>query len=189
MANVALNPQPNLAAMANAALSPQPEFAVMAAGCEETANTFTLVIRTRNCQNLPTLRGYNEIVTLLRRIIERLDRIIERLDRMEERLDRGFRRVEVHQLNNQARLENSYNIAGNVAEDLTPLYSSTAANAQLQVIPHFPSRIEDINQLDTRQVNDLLRHLEQSTGGSLAQRRSRLKRAVGGFIRYNTSAV
>ncbi|KAF2240200.1 hypothetical protein BU26DRAFT_526191 [Trematosphaeria pertusa] len=165
MANAALDPQPDLAASANAALGPQPEFAVMAAGCEETANTFTMVIRTRNCQNLPTLQRDNRIMAELRiifelldhikeglrrleegvgRLEERFDRMEERFDRMEERLDRGFRRVEVHQLNNQARLENSHNIAGNVAEDLTPLYSLTAADAQLQVIPHFPSRINDI---------------------------------------------
>ncbi|KAF2241427.1 hypothetical protein BU26DRAFT_556206 [Trematosphaeria pertusa] len=125
--------------MTNAALSPQPEFAVMAAGCEETANNFTnMAAQFRNCQNLPTLQRDNEIVTTLRAIVEQLGRI-------EERMERGFRRVEVHQLNTYARLENSHIIAANVAEDLIPLYSLTAANAQPQVIPNFPSRIEDIS--------------------------------------------
>ncbi|KAF2241315.1 hypothetical protein BU26DRAFT_525162 [Trematosphaeria pertusa] len=197
--------------MANAAaLGPQPDFTVMAAGCDETANTLTntantfanaftnMAVQIRNCQNLPTVRGDNEVVTLLRRIDERLDRMEERLDRMEERLDRmelrfdnrmdrlesEIRRVNVHQLNNQARLENSHMIAGSVDEDLAPLYSLTAANAQPQVIANFPSRIEDISQLEGGRVNELLRHLEQGTTGNLAQRKTRLKKAVGGYMRH-----
>ncbi|KAF2241316.1 hypothetical protein BU26DRAFT_511430 [Trematosphaeria pertusa] len=216
----------------DAALSPQPDSTVMAAGCEEAANITSMAAQIRNCQNLPTVQGDNEIVTLLRGIAERLDRIdnnigqlnarvdsledcmdrledrmdrlgdrmdrledrVERLEdedrveRLEDRVESGFRRVEVQLLNQQVRLENSHIIASSLDEDLTPLYSLTA-DAQLQVIPHFPSRIDDISQMDGGRVNELLRHLEQGTTGTLAQRRTRLKRAVGGFIRYTTSAA
>ncbi|KAF2240217.1 hypothetical protein BU26DRAFT_526186 [Trematosphaeria pertusa] len=188
--------------MADAALGPQPDFTVMAVGCEETANTLTNTANTfantfnnmaaqiRNCQNLPTVRSDNDIATALRGIGEQLNDIkgdIRQLDarvgRLEQGMKSGFRRVDVQLLNQQARLENSQNIAGNVDENLTPLYSLTAADAQPQVIPDFPSRIDDISQMDGGRVNELLRHLEQGTTGNLGQRRTRLKRAVGGYIR------
>ncbi|KAF2241423.1 hypothetical protein BU26DRAFT_525245 [Trematosphaeria pertusa] len=211
MADAALGPQPEFAVMAAGCEETANTFTNMAA---QIRNCQNLPILQRHNEIATTFQGIfellNRIEERLGRVEERVERVEERVDRVEERVDRvekrvedveewvegvekwverGFRRVEVHQLNNQARLENSHVIASNIPEDLIPLYSLTAADAQPQVILDFPSRIDDISQMDGGRVNELLCHLEQSTSGDLAQRRTRLKRAVGGFIRYDSSVV
>ncbi|KAI1746856.1 hypothetical protein F4782DRAFT_523099 [Xylaria castorea] len=150
---------------------PQPDFGAISAKFNDLGQQFSL------CENIPAVVEGQEILAALNGITQRLDRIDARLNRIEGRLDNMDLRVVSIDQNSVARLIN--NRATGPDQALLPLRTPTNLE-----IDHFPQTTTQLDNLSGPRMADILEQLGQPTGGSVQEKRRRLKTQTGISVQW-----
>ncbi|KAI0435481.1 hypothetical protein F4803DRAFT_545440 [Xylaria telfairii] len=122
---------------------------------------------------MPSAQGQQQVLNALARIERQLGRMDGRLNGLEGQMKELNVRVRSGETNAVARLWNSRATGpGQEIQPLIPMATGEAING-------FPTTTTNLNGLSMARVTDILRLLEQPTGGTLNERRQRLRLVCG----------
>ncbi|KJZ68835.1 hypothetical protein HIM_11775 [Hirsutella minnesotensis 3608] len=156
----------------------QPDFGRVARSFRTAADDF------ERCGNLPAVDGGARLMLTMEAMMERLtaleqtmnrrfDQVDHRMDAFDRQLQAMDRRVVVSNRNAVVRAQNSTVVRGDM--NLVALHSVLTGEA----IDGFPQNVNQLERLHARDVDELLRHLGESTAGSAAAKKRNLKFATG----------
>ncbi|PFH63171.1 hypothetical protein XA68_17280 [Ophiocordyceps unilateralis] len=118
-------------------------------------------------------RGHPTAIEGGARLVEMMHAILNRMDALERKVDSVDRRITVSNRNAILRARNYGKLRGNVP--LEPLYSFITG----EIIEGFPETRFHMEKLPTRDLDRLLRHLDEPVDGPADQKISLLKWASG----------
>ncbi|KAM4060292.1 hypothetical protein HRG_002104 [Hirsutella rhossiliensis] len=145
----------------------QPDFSTAAGALRLAAEHLEL------CDNLPAVDGGARLAQRMDAVLEQLTMLNRKVDGIDRRMDVLDRKVTVSNRNAVVRARNATVVRGDM--DLVPLHSVLTG----EVIEGFPDNVNQLERLHVRDVDQLLRHMGESTAGSAAEKKRNLKFATG----------